>query len=100
MFSNGERGGPLATYLVTSKARNNFKLWMNTTVKRVIRSGGHVTGVEVEAFGDGGYQGIVNVTQTTGRVVLSAGTFGTAKILFKSKIFAINKGTLAADSPC
>lgn len=85
MFSNGERGGPLATYLVTSKARKNFNLWMNTTVKRVIRSGGHITGVEVEPFGDGGYKGVVNLTSVTGRVILSAGTFGTAKILFRSK---------------
>jgi len=60
---------------------------MNTKVKRAIRSGGHVTGVEVEAFGDGGYQGIVSVTQTTGRIVLSAGTFGRAKILFRSRSF-------------
>lgn len=84
MFSNGERGGPLATYLVTSKARPNFKLWMNTTVKRVIRSGGHVTGVEVEPYGDNGYKGIVQLTPVTGRVILSAGTFGSAKILMRS----------------
>ncbi|KAL4892213.1 hypothetical protein BDV59DRAFT_193757 [Aspergillus ambiguus] len=35
MYSHGERGGPLATYLVSAKARDNFDLWMNTTVKRV-----------------------------------------------------------------
>jgi cellobiose dehydrogenase (acceptor) len=85
MFSNGERGGPMATYLVTAKARTNFNLWMNTTVSRVIRTGGHITGVEVSAYGDGGHTGIVNVTLNTGRVVLSAGTFGTAKILMRSK---------------
>lgn len=85
MYSGGERGGPLATYLVTAAARSNFVMWTNTTVKRVIRIGGHVTGVEVEPFGDGGYKGIVNVTSTSGRVILTAGTFGSAKILMRSK---------------
>ncbi|KAK2760175.1 hypothetical protein FQN54_002242 [Arachnomyces sp. PD_36] len=86
MFSNGERGGPMATYLVSASERPNFTLWMNTTVSRVIREGGHITGVEVEAFGDGGYYGVSNVTESTGRVVLSAGTFGTSKILMRSGI--------------
>ena len=86
MFSNGQRGGPLATYLTSAKKRSNFNLWLNTSVKRVIRSGGHITAVEVEPFRSGGYQGIVPVTTTTGRVVLSAGTFGTAKILMRSGI--------------
>ncbi|KAL5361221.1 hypothetical protein BJX96DRAFT_185209 [Aspergillus floccosus] len=35
MFSHGERGGPLATYLVSASGRDNFDLWLNTTVKRV-----------------------------------------------------------------
>ncbi len=86
MFSNGQRGGPLATYLQTAKKRSNFNLWLNTSVKRVIRSGGHITGIEVEPFRSGGYQGIVNVTASSGRVVLSAGTFGSAKILLRSGI--------------
>ncbi|AEO69014.1 7e45c51e-662f-416f-b7f7-870b6473ba8f [Thermothielavioides terrestris] len=86
MFSGGERGGPLATYLQTAKKRSNFNLWLNTTVKRVVRDGGHITGVEVEAFRSGGYEGVVNVTNISGRVILSAGTFGTAKILLRSGI--------------
>ncbi|KAI0427264.1 fungal cellulose binding domain-containing protein [Xylaria sp. FL1042] len=86
MFSNGERGGPMATYLVTAHARSNFKLWTGTAVKRVIRTGGHITGVEVEAYDDGGYVGVVNVTSITGRVILSAGTFGSAKLLMRSGI--------------
>nr|ADT70773.1 cellobiose dehydrogenase [Amesia atrobrunnea] len=86
MFSGGERGGPLATYLTSAKKRSNFNLWLNTSVKRVIREGGHVTGVEVEPFRTGGYQGIVNVTAVSGRVVLSAGTFGSAKILLRGGI--------------
>lgn len=86
MYSGGERGGPMATYLVTATKRSNFNLWLNTAVKRVIREGGHIISVEVEAFRDGGYSGIVNVTATSGRVVLSAGTFGSAKILLRSGI--------------
>jgi cellobiose dehydrogenase (acceptor) len=86
MFSNGQRGGPLHTYLQTAKARKNFDLWLNTSVKRVVRDGGHATGLEVEAFLDGGYKGTVNLTATTGRVILSAGTFGTAKLLLRSGI--------------
>jgi cellobiose dehydrogenase (acceptor) len=75
----------MATYLVSASKRSNFKLWMNTTVKRVVRTAdGHVTGVEVEPFLDGGYEGVVNVTAKTGRVVLSAGTFGSARILMRS----------------
>jgi cellobiose dehydrogenase (acceptor) len=86
MFSGGQRGGPLATYLNTAKKRSNFDLWLNTTVRRVVRDGGHITGVEVEAFRSGGRVGTVNVTNISGRVILSAGTFGSAKILLRSGI--------------
>ncbi|KAL2755480.1 carbohydrate-binding module family 1 protein [Sodiomyces alcalophilus JCM 7366] len=85
MFSNGERGGPMATYLATAMERPNFTLWMNTAVRRVIRQGGKITGVEVEPYLEGGYQGVVPLT-ATGSVVLSAGTFGSAKILMRSGI--------------
>ncbi|KAE8154660.1 hypothetical protein BDV25DRAFT_147246 [Aspergillus avenaceus] len=86
MFSGGERGGPMATYLVSASERKNFVRWSNTTVKRVVREGSTVTGVEVEASLDGGYAGTVNVTSGTGRVILSAGTFGSPKILMRSGI--------------
>ena len=83
MFSFGERGGPLATYLASAHARGNFTLWTNTVARRVIRTGGHATGVEIECNG-GGHAGVVSVTPTTGRVVLAAGAFGSAKLLFRS----------------
>lgn len=76
----------MATYLVSASERNNFKLITNTDVKRVIRTAGHVTGVEVTAYANGGYTGVFNVTEITGRVILSAGTFGTSKILFRSGV--------------
>ncbi|KAK5133906.1 hypothetical protein LTR08_007135 [Meristemomyces frigidus] len=86
MFSGGERGGPMATYLVTASARKNFKLITNTTVNRVVRDGSRITGVELQAFLAGGQCGTINVTPKTGKVILSAGAFGTPKILFRSGI--------------
>ena len=82
MFSNGERGGPMASYLVSASERSNFQLVMNTSVARVVRDGAKVTGVEVEAFMDGGVCGTINAKN----VILSAGAFGTPKILFRSGI--------------
>ncbi|KAI2606095.1 uncharacterized protein GGS25DRAFT_373452 [Hypoxylon fragiforme] len=86
MFSNGERGGPMATYLVTAAKRDNFALWMNTPVRRALRTGGHVTGVELDCTVEGGGYGVVSVTPDTGRVIVSAGTFGSAKFLLRSGI--------------
>lgn len=34
MYSHGERGSPMGTYLVTASQRKNFKLWMKTSVRR------------------------------------------------------------------
>ncbi|ROW04606.1 hypothetical protein VPNG_07433 [Cytospora leucostoma] len=98
MYSNGERGGPMATYLVTASARSNFELWTGTSVRRVVRQGGHVTGVEVEPYLSGGYAGVVNLTSVTGRVVLSAGTFGTAKLLMRSGIGPADQLSVVAGS--
>jgi cellobiose dehydrogenase (acceptor) len=85
MYINGERGGPLATYLVDASKRSNFHMWLNTSVKKIIRDGGHATGVQVEPANNGGYGGTVNLTPVTGRVIVSAGAFGTPKLLFRSK---------------
>ncbi|KAI8963724.1 hypothetical protein F5Y11DRAFT_135832 [Daldinia sp. FL1419] len=98
MFSNGERGGPMATYLVTAAKRDNFALWMNTPVRRALRTGGHITGVELDCtVEDGGY-GIVNVTADTGRVIVSAGTFGSAKFLLRSGIGPADQLEVVASS--
>ncbi|KAL0767311.1 hypothetical protein CaCOL14_010161 [Colletotrichum acutatum] len=84
-FQHGERGGLLETYLASAAARDNFKLWTNTLVTRVERRGDSITGVQVEPAGEGGYHGTVKLA-AGGRVILSAGVFGSAKILFRSGI--------------
>lgn len=85
MFSHGERGGPMATYLVEASARSNFKLVMNTGVRRIIRTGGHATGVELEPTNGSGLCGNISLT-AKGRVIVSAGVFGSTKILYRSGI--------------
>lgn len=86
MFSHGERGGPMATYLVTASERPNFRLYTDTMVNRVVRNGARITGVETAATAEGGQCGTINVTPNTGKVILAAGAFGTPKILFRSGI--------------
>lgn len=92
MYSGGERGGPLATYLTTAAARTDlFTLWTGTGVDRIIRNGSQATGVQVSCSVDGGYEGTVNLTPKTGRVILSAGAFGTPKVLFRSELFCSHR---------
>lgn len=86
MFRYGERDGPLATYLVSANNRDNFDLWTGSAVRRAIRTGGKVTGVELECLRDGGYSGEVKIS-AKGGVIFSAGTFGSAKLLMRSKSF-------------
>jgi len=81
MYENGQRQGPLGTYLVSARNRGNFKLLMNTSVRRVVRDGKKATGVELEK----GTCGTIKLNPG-GRVILSAGTFGTSKLLFRSGI--------------
>ncbi|KAH8725103.1 hypothetical protein GQ44DRAFT_707773 [Phaeosphaeriaceae sp. PMI808] len=85
-FQNGEKGGPMATYLVSASQRKNIRLQMNTTVTRVLRKGDTAIGVEVESTGPDGVSGKINLTPKTGRVILSAGVFNTFKILIRSGI--------------
>ncbi|CAO2654539.1 Nn.00g112720.m01.CDS01 [Neocucurbitaria sp. VM-36] len=89
-LENAERHGPIATYLVTAMKRKNFALWTNTVARRLTRTGGHIIGVELECSKAGtvgpGRSGTVRVTPGTGRVILSAGTFGSARVLLRSGI--------------
>ncbi|KAK8092417.1 uncharacterized protein PG998_014902, partial [Apiospora kogelbergensis] len=90
----GYRNGPMDTYLQTASARPNFALWTDTDVRRVVRDGGRVTGIEIEGTGR-----VINVTSGTGRVVLSAGYFGTPKILLRSGIGPEDQLKVVAGSP-
>ncbi|KAG9018158.1 hypothetical protein FRB90_012066 [Tulasnella sp. 427] len=83
-FQGGTRTGPMATYFQTAKARSNLKFWQYTYVTGLVRTNGTITGVRTNYTAYGG-NGIVPLT-TKGRVVLSAGAFGTARILFQSGI--------------
>ncbi|KAJ8123784.1 hypothetical protein ONZ43_g345 [Nemania bipapillata] len=86
MFAGGERAGPMATYLKTAAERDNFQLWMNTPARRALRTGGTITGVELDCTVGKDKYGTVAVTPGTGRVIVSAGTFGSAKFLMRSGI--------------
>ncbi|KAK0708434.1 cellobiose dehydrogenase [Lasiosphaeris hirsuta] len=97
MFSNGERGGPLATYLVSAHARPNFSLWTGTAARRAIRTGGKVTGVELECLTSGGYSGTVKLNPGGG-VIFSAGSFGSAKLLLRSGIGPTDQLDIVAGS--
>lgn len=62
---------------------------MNTTAKRVVRTGGYATGIEIECTPNAnGHSGVVSVTPGIGRVILSAGAFGSAKLLFRSNVLS------------
>lgn len=85
-LEHAERQGVLRTYLETASARKDkFTLWTNAMARRVVRTKGHVTGVEFECRSGSGRSGVVNVTAGIGRVIVSAGTMGSAKLLFRSK---------------
>jgi choline dehydrogenase-like flavoprotein len=83
-FINGKRAGPVATYLQTALARPNFTYKDRTLVSQVVRTGGTITGVRTNNTALGP-NGIVPLNPN-GRVVLSAGSFGTMRILLQSGI--------------
>lgn len=68
-YKNGQRGGPVTTYLQTALTRETFSLRSNVTVIRATRTGSKVTGVLATVNGQD-----VNINLTsTGRVVFSGG---------------------------
>ncbi|KAG6918085.1 substrate-specific activator of APC-dependent proteolysis [Tephrocybe rancida] len=83
-FIGGKRGGPVATYFKTAKARPNFTYRQYAYVQNVVRNGAQITGVKTNDTSLGP-NGIIPLT-TNGRVVLSAGSFGSPRILFRSGI--------------
>jgi cellobiose dehydrogenase (acceptor) len=83
-FKNGIRSGVTHTYLQTAKARTNFKLLTNTYSQAVVRNGSTITGVQTNNTVDLPY-GLATLTPK-GRVILSGGVYGTARLLFASGI--------------
>jgi cellobiose dehydrogenase (acceptor) len=80
---NKMRAGPLRTYLPLAQQRDNFSLRLGTKVIRVMRDGSQATGVEVETAS--GNREIISLAPN-GRVVLSAGSLSTPRVLFNSGI--------------
>ncbi|KAE8386660.1 hypothetical protein BDV23DRAFT_187064 [Aspergillus alliaceus] len=81
--ANGIRAGPVRSYLPLAQELDNFSLRLQTKVRRLVRRGGRITGVEVET--ESGAVEIINI-RAGGKVILSAGAMSTPRILFNSGI--------------
>jgi len=81
---DGKRAGPVATYFRTSKTRDNFTYKQYVYALNVVRNGPQIIGVKTNDTSLGP-DGVIPLT-SNGRVVLSAGSFGTPRILFRSGI--------------
>ncbi|KUM66586.1 hypothetical protein ACN42_g489 [Penicillium freii] len=77
------RAGPVRTYLPDAVKLDNFHLALRTKVIRLVRSGGHVTGVEIQTAS--GRSAVISVAPH-GRVVLAAGALSTPRLLWNSGI--------------
>lgn len=80
---NQKRAGPVRTYLPLAEKYENFSFRLGTKATRLIRSGGIITGVEIQT--DQGCVETISVGKN-GRVVLAAGALFTPRILFNSGI--------------
>lgn len=81
-YIDGQRGGPVRTYLQTALERNNFHLQTGVHVKYINQECGTATGLTVEV--DGHLQ-TINITSKD-RIVLSAGALVSPQILMYSGI--------------
>lgn len=82
-YKNGQRGGPVTTYLQTALSRSNFHLSTGVKVKYINQQGGNASGVQVD-LGNGKIATIR--LASGGRVVLSAGALQSPQILMYSGI--------------
>lgn len=97
-FVGGKRAGPVATYLQTAQARaSKFTLKLNTLVSSVVRNGSTVLGVKTNDTSLGP-NGVVPLARN-GRVILSAGAFGSSRILFQSGIGPIDMLNIVDENP-
>ncbi|ATY58895.1 cellobiose dehydrogenase [Cordyceps militaris] len=81
-YIDGQRGGPVRTYLQSALSRPNFHLATAVRVKQVNHQGGKASGVEVELDGTTKSVGL----KPGGRVILSAGALQSPQILMHSGI--------------
>ncbi|KAL1627873.1 putative cellobiose dehydrogenase [Diplodia seriata] len=81
-YANGQRGGPVTTYLQTALARDNFQLQHGVRVQRVARTGAKATGVVATVDGNE----VTIPLSDAGRVVLSGGAVQSPSLLMYSGI--------------
>lgn len=81
-YANGQRGGPVVTYLQEAMKRSNFHLQSGTLVVRAERTGSQATGVTVMVNGT---EKVIQLT-STGRVIFSGGALRSPSLLMYSGI--------------
>jgi cellobiose dehydrogenase (acceptor) len=81
-YIDGQRGGPVRTYLQDANKRKNFQLEINTRVERIVRKGDTATGVS--AIVDGSSK-LIKLA-AGGRVVSSGGALQSPALLWFSGI--------------
>ena len=81
-YANGQRGGPVVSYLQTALKRPNFHLQSGTWVQRIVQANGVATGVVVIS---GGVTSTIKLS-AKGRVIASGGALKSPELLMKSGI--------------
>lgn len=81
-YKNGQRGGPVISYLQSALKRSNFRLQSGAWVQRVVRTGNVATGVVANV------SGVITTysLSSKGRVVVSGGALKSPELLLKSGI--------------
>ncbi|TVY36058.1 Cellobiose dehydrogenase [Lachnellula occidentalis] len=81
-YANGQRGGPVVSYLQSALQQSNFQIQTNVTVLRVERSLTQATGVYANISG---VEKVISLNPN-GRVILSSGAIQSPKLLMMSGI--------------
>lgn len=81
-YQNGQRGGPVISYLQTALTRSNFHLQSGTWVNRIVRTGSLATGVVANS------SNVISTISlnTGGRIIISNGALKSPELLMKSGI--------------
>lgn len=85
-YGNGQRGGPVTTYLQQALGLENFRLESGVTVMRVERVGGQATGVTALVNGIERTISVSNLISPGAGVILSAGAVSSPGLLMHSGI--------------